>query len=147
MRQSATSTKGQVVVAGAGIGGLAAALGLARAGCAITVLEKTADFVEIGAGLQLGPNAFHALDYLGIADAVHEVAVYIDQLLLMDGLKGGGIAHIPTVSRFVNALAIPMQLYIAVTSTASCCAPVEKARSFGCAAMQRSPATIRKEVT
>jgi 2-polyprenyl-6-methoxyphenol hydroxylase-like FAD-dependent oxidoreductase len=95
MRESATKTKHPIIVAGAGIGGLAAALGLARAGFAICVLEKAADFAEIGAGLQLGPNAFDAFDYLGIGDAARNVAVYIDQLRLMDGSSGEEITHIP----------------------------------------------------
>ncbi len=58
---SATAGKpAQVVVAGGGIGGIAAALGLARQGFAATVLDAGAELGEIGAGIQLGPNAFHA---------------------------------------------------------------------------------------
>jgi len=41
---------------------LAAALGLARKGCASIVLEQSSQFGEIGAGIQIGPNAFHAFD-------------------------------------------------------------------------------------
>ena len=52
----------RAIVAGGGIGGLAAALGLAQKGCEVTVLEQAAQFGEIGAGVQLGPNAFHAMD-------------------------------------------------------------------------------------
>lgn len=57
-----------ILIAGGGIGGLAAALGLAQRGFAVTVLEKADTLGEIGAGIQLGPNAFHAFDYLGIGD-------------------------------------------------------------------------------
>jgi 2-polyprenyl-6-methoxyphenol hydroxylase-like FAD-dependent oxidoreductase len=58
-----------VLIAGGGIGGLAAALGLAKGGCRVIVLEKASALGEIGAGIQLGPNAFHAFDYLGVGEA------------------------------------------------------------------------------
>ena len=51
------------------IGGLAAALGLAQKGIRSVLLEKAAALGEIGAGIQLGPNAFHAFDYLGVGQA------------------------------------------------------------------------------
>jgi DNA-binding MarR family transcriptional regulator len=69
-----------VLIAGGGIGGLAAALGLAQKGIRSILLEKAAALGEIGAGIQLGPNAFHAFDYLGVGEAARGMAVYIDQL-------------------------------------------------------------------
>jgi 2-polyprenyl-6-methoxyphenol hydroxylase-like FAD-dependent oxidoreductase len=75
-----------VLIAGGGIGGLAAALGLAQKGIRSILLEKAAALGEIGAGIQLGPNAFHAFDYLGVGEAARGMAVYIDQLRLMDAL-------------------------------------------------------------
>jgi salicylate hydroxylase len=84
-----------VLIAGGGIGGLAAALGLARKGHSCLVLEKAAEFGELGAGIQLGPNAFHAFDYLGVGDDARAMAVYIDKLRLMDAMSGGEIIHIP----------------------------------------------------
>ncbi|WP_438296451.1 3-hydroxybenzoate 6-monooxygenase [Streptomyces sp. HUAS TT7] len=74
-----------IVIAGGGIGGLATALSLARHGHRATVLERSHTFAEIGAGIQLGPNAFHALDRLGVGDGVRERAVFIDELRFMDG--------------------------------------------------------------
>ena len=59
----------RILIAGGGIGGLAAALALAQKGIASLVLEKAAELGEIGAGIQLGPNAFHCFDYLGVGDA------------------------------------------------------------------------------
>ena len=89
-----------VVVAGGGIGGLAAALGLANKGCHVTVLEQADAFGEIGAGIQIGPNAFHAMDYLGVGEAARAKAVYIDRLIMMDGLTGDEVAHIPVDAPF-----------------------------------------------
>jgi 2-polyprenyl-6-methoxyphenol hydroxylase-like FAD-dependent oxidoreductase len=99
-----------VLIAGGGIGGLAAALGLARKGIRSIVLEKSPVLGEIGAGIQLGPNAFHAFDYLGVGDAARGMAVYIDQLRLMDAMTAEEITHIDLRdafrSRFKNPYAV-----------------------------------------
>jgi 2-polyprenyl-6-methoxyphenol hydroxylase-like FAD-dependent oxidoreductase len=55
-------------------------LGLARKGIRSVVLEKASALGEIGAGIQLGPIAFHAFDYLGVGEAARGMAVYIDRL-------------------------------------------------------------------
>lgn len=55
-----------VVIVGGGIGGLAAAVALQRAGVAVTVLEQAPELAEVGAGLGLWPNAVRTLDHLGI---------------------------------------------------------------------------------
>ena len=83
-----------ILVAGGGIGGLAAALGLAREGFAVQVLEKAPQLGEVGAGIQLGPNAFHAFDWLGVGDTARAMAVYVDRLRLMDALSAEEICHI-----------------------------------------------------
>jgi 2-polyprenyl-6-methoxyphenol hydroxylase-like FAD-dependent oxidoreductase len=83
-----------VLIAGGGIGGLATAIGLAQKGIPSIVLEKAARLGEIGAGIQLGPNAFHAFDYLGVGEAARAMAVYIDQLRLMDAMTAQEITHI-----------------------------------------------------
>ena len=83
-----------VLIAGGGIGGLAAALGLAQKGIRSVLLEKASVLGEIGAGIQLGPNAFHAFDYLGVGEAARSMAVYIDQLRLMDALTAEEITHV-----------------------------------------------------
>jgi 2-polyprenyl-6-methoxyphenol hydroxylase-like FAD-dependent oxidoreductase len=83
-----------VLIAGGGIGGLAAALGLAQKGIRSILLEKASALGEIGAGIQLAPNAFHAFDYLGVGEAARAMAVYIDQLRLMDALTADEITHV-----------------------------------------------------
>lgn len=89
-----------VIVVGGGIGGLAVAMGLAQKGFFSIVLEKSSQLGEIGAGIQLGPNAFHAFDYLGVGDTARDMAVYIDDLLLMDALTGQQITRIPLQESF-----------------------------------------------
>ena len=84
----------RILIAGGGIGGLATATGLAEKGFESLVLEKAPKFGEIGAGIQLGPNAFHAFDYLGVGDTARRMAVYIDSLRLMDALSGNEITRI-----------------------------------------------------
>ena len=54
----------RAIVVGGGIGGLAAALALTRQGIRVQLLEQATHIGEIGAGIQLGPNAFAALDAL-----------------------------------------------------------------------------------
>ena len=88
-----------ILVAGGGIGGLATAVGLAQKGFSVVVLEKAPALGEIGAGIQLGPNAFHAFDYLGVGEAARAMAVYIDRLRLMDAITGEEITHIDLTSR------------------------------------------------
>src|SRR5260370_39889195 len=65
-----------VIVAGGGIGGLAAALALVRQGFAVKVLEQAPSIGEIGAGIQLGANAFAAFDAIGIGARAGRRAVY-----------------------------------------------------------------------
>jgi salicylate hydroxylase len=65
----------RIIVVGAGIGGLTAALMLRRAGLDVEVFEQAAELREIGAGVQISPNATHLLHRLGLADALRRVAV------------------------------------------------------------------------
>jgi 2-polyprenyl-6-methoxyphenol hydroxylase-like FAD-dependent oxidoreductase len=96
-----------VVIAGGGIGGLAAALALARKGFASIVLEQAPQFGEIGAGIQLAPNAWHALDALGVGALVKKEAVFIEHLLMFDGVSGDKVIDIPLDRRFARRFGNP----------------------------------------
>ena len=73
-----------ILIVGAGIGGLAAALALSRIGVRVTVLERADAFGEVGAGVQLGSNAFGVLTGWGLRDALLEVADFPEILQTRD---------------------------------------------------------------
>lgn len=93
-------TRDPVLVAGGGIGGIAAALALARRGFSVKVLEQAAQLGEIGAGIQLGPNAFAAFDALGIGEIARGRAVYTDEMVMHDALDESLVGRIPTGEAF-----------------------------------------------
>src|SRR5438552_16565391 len=83
---SSSRNKSPVVIAGGGIGGLAAALAPARKGFQSVVLEQAPQFGEIGAGIQIAPNASHALDALGLGAVVTKQPALLGSRLMMDAL-------------------------------------------------------------
>src|ERR1700722_11197650 len=89
-----------IIVSGGGIGGLATALALAQRRFRVIVLERAARYQEIGAGIQLGPNAFHAFDKLKLGDAARSIPVFIDKLRLMDAITAEEISHVDLTERF-----------------------------------------------
>jgi salicylate hydroxylase len=99
-----------VLIAGGGIGGLAAALSLSKRGFKVLVLEQAPQIGEIGAGIQLGPNGFSAFDALGIGEKARSRAVYTDYMVMKDAVDAQQIGRIPTDesfrSRFGNPYAV-----------------------------------------
>lgn len=96
----ATASGLPVLVAGGGIGGLAAALALVRQGFRVKVMEQAPELGEIGAGMQLGPNAFHAFDALGVGEQARKRAVYTDFMVMHDALDEYQVGRIPTGEAF-----------------------------------------------
>jgi salicylate hydroxylase len=84
-----------IVVAGAGIGGLTAALTLAAQGFRVVVLEKAARLEQAGAGLQLSPNASRILIELGLKERLGSRAVTPEAISIMSARSGGEIARLP----------------------------------------------------
>ena len=83
MPSAATMTK-PIIIAGAGIGGLSAALALARQGIDCRLIERAPEITEIGAGLQLGPNGFRAFRRLGIEREMDAISFRPDAIRLID---------------------------------------------------------------
>ena len=100
----------QVLIAGGGIGGLSAALALADIGTRVCVLEQADAFREIGAGLQIGPNAFRVFDRLGVSDAVSAIATFPDAMAVIDALDGSTITSLPLGESFVKRFGYPYGL-------------------------------------
>jgi 3-hydroxybenzoate 6-monooxygenase len=89
-----------ILVIGGGIGGMAAALGLSQLGHTVELFEQAPEVGEIGAGIQLGPNAFAAMDALGVGPNARKRAVYTDDLIMMDAVDETEVARIPVREAF-----------------------------------------------
>jgi 2-polyprenyl-6-methoxyphenol hydroxylase-like FAD-dependent oxidoreductase len=88
-----------ILVAGGGIGGLAAAYALSLKGFPVRILEQAPEFREVGAGIQLGPNVFRALERIGLKDAVLADAWQPTGLEMRDALTGEVITRMPLGER------------------------------------------------
>lgn len=95
------------LIVGGGVGGLATALSLGRAGKLVHVLEQAPEFGEIGAGIQLAPNAMAALDSLGVLEEVMKDAVIPQRKVYMDAVTGDHIASIDLGPEFVERYGYP----------------------------------------
>jgi len=84
-----------ILVVGAGIAGLAAALAFARRGCAVKVFERVSSFASIGAGIQLSPNATRILRELGVLDHLAPLAVEPDAVVLRRAASLTEIGRVP----------------------------------------------------
>jgi salicylate hydroxylase len=83
-----------IVVVGGGIGGLGSALALARGGHAVRVLEQQPEFGEVGAGLQMAPNATRILRSWDLLDEVIDLGVTPRRLVMRDALDGAELTHL-----------------------------------------------------
>ena len=100
----------QVLIVGGGIGGLTAALALARQGIPSQVIEQAAAFKEIGAGIQLGPNVFRMFERLGLIEPISALAVFPENLVMLDSISGEEVARIPLRDAFRRKFHYPYAL-------------------------------------
>ncbi|TRW45378.1 FAD-dependent monooxygenase [Georgenia yuyongxinii] len=84
----------QVIMVGGGIGGLGAALMLAREGVKVRVLERAPEFGEVGAGLQLAPNITRMLDEVGVLEKILPMSVKPRRLVFMNAKTGEELSHL-----------------------------------------------------
>ena len=97
----------QIVIAGGGIGGLAAALALARQGHRADVLEQAPAFGEVGAGIQLGPNVTRRLRALGLQDGLARITARPDMLRVRSAHDGLELARLPFDDAFRRRYGAP----------------------------------------
>ena len=97
----------EIIISGGGIGGTAAALALSRKGRGVHLLEQSSEFAEIGAGIQLGPNIFRMFQVLGVTEAINDVAVFPDALIMNDALSGKEIMRVTLGDPIKKAFGFP----------------------------------------
>ena len=102
-----TTKQPEILIAGGGIGGVAAALALAIRGLRSMVFEKAPEFGEIGYGIQLGPNAYRMLAWLGVIDEIEQQAVHTENMILIDALTDREVARIITGPKFAARYGAP----------------------------------------
>lgn len=101
------TTDYDVLVSGGGIGGLAAAIALGKTGHTVHLVEQAPTFSEIGAGLQLGPNAIRSLDRLGVWEPLRERAVTPRATLIMHAVTGQRLTRLDFGKPFLDHYGYP----------------------------------------
>ncbi|MGW4844398.1 FAD-dependent oxidoreductase [Nocardia brasiliensis] len=96
-----------VLVVGGGVAGLASALALARGGRTVRLLEKAPEFGEVGAGLQLGPNATRILARWGLLDQVIETGVRPRRIVLKDARTARELVALDLGAQFLERYGAP----------------------------------------
>ena len=97
----------QALVAGGGIGGLAAALAASRAGWDVRLYERATVFSEVGAGIQLGPNVVRVLHGWGLGAGLARVAAFPHRLQVRDALSGRELGVLPLGDRTLQKYGAP----------------------------------------
>ena len=93
--EAQTDSKRQIIIAGGGIGGLAASLALSQRGWKVEQFEKADGFHQLGAGIQLSPNSVHVLRKLGVFEKILEVANKVEFVRIHSMRTGNLISEIP----------------------------------------------------
>ncbi len=97
----------QGLIAGGGIGGLAAALAMSRAGWEVRLFERTPVFSEVGAGIQLGPNVTRVLHGWGLQAELSQLAAFPQRLQVRDALSGRELGVLPLGQRALQKYGAP----------------------------------------
>ena len=97
----------QVLIAGAGIGGLASALACAQRGVPVQLIERAAQLSEVGAGIQIGPNVTRILQAWGLGEALAQVAAFPKQLQARDAQTGQVLGTLPLGERAQSRYGAP----------------------------------------
>ncbi len=109
-RNEVTGLAQPILVSGGGIGGLSAALAMAQKGIPSVVLEQASEFGEVGAGLQVGPNAFRVFDQLGVTGGISELATFPESFTLHDAVSTEQIVQMPLGEGFRQRFGHPYGL-------------------------------------
>ena len=89
-----------LIVAGGGVAGLAAAIGAARAGHEVLVLEQAPTFAEVGAGIQIGPNGRRALEALGVWERLRRCVFFPQAIRIRRARTGRDLGRVPLDDAF-----------------------------------------------
>jgi 3-hydroxybenzoate 6-monooxygenase len=96
-----------IIIAGGGIGGLTTAITVALTGRPIILVERAPRFEPIGYGIQIGPNAMHVFERLGLLDKVLAHCVIPDKGMLSDALTNETIVELPMGDTMTNRFGQP----------------------------------------
>lgn len=96
-----------LIIVGGGIGGLTAALTLAKKNKFVKVLEQAPEFLEVGAGIQIAANATRVLDEIGVLERLKEIAVFPKRFVLMDAFTGKELSAIDLGNEYTERYGAP----------------------------------------
>lgn len=102
MRYNSFMKKLNVLIVGGGIGGLAAAVAMQKAGLKVTVFEQSAAITEVGAGISISPNAALAIKALGLAEEFHRVAYAPEYQVVRHWESGKQLAQVTRGARLME---------------------------------------------
>ncbi len=100
-----------ILISGGGIGGLCAAIALARRGLASHLLEQSEQFTEVGAGIQVGPNGMRLLHQWGLEQLLHDKGAVPDAIHIYDGLHGETLNKVPLGDHAVARYGAPYKVF------------------------------------
>jgi len=135
-------------IIGGGIAGLASAIAFSKIGRDVDLYEKADEFGEVGAGLQVGPNAVSALKQLGVFDELEPLTVAPQNIRIMDGLTGRQLSALPLGNSFEQKFGQPYRvvhradLLTALLNRVKRCSSVEIHLSHALTRLAIEPDTI-----